>query len=36
MSAMRQIWFKANYLLAIGVGTLGWLWFIVWIGLQLI
>jgi hypothetical protein len=28
---MRDRWMKANYLIAIALATLGWIWFSVWI-----
>jgi hypothetical protein len=33
---MRQIWMKANYLVAAALATFGWLWLIVCIFKQLI
>jgi hypothetical protein len=33
---MRETWMKANYLIAIGVATTGWLWLIAWIALQML
>jgi hypothetical protein len=36
LSAVRNKWMVANYLVAIGSATAGWLYFIVWIALLLI
>ena len=33
---MRHTWMKANYLAAIIVATIGWLWFIGWLAMHLI
>jgi hypothetical protein len=33
---MRRAWMKVNYLTAIGAATVGWLWFIGWVGIQMI
>jgi hypothetical protein len=33
---MRRAWMKVNCLTAIGAATIGWLWFIGWVGIQMI
>ncbi len=33
---MRSKWMIANYLIAIGFATAGWLYFIVWVAMLLI
>jgi hypothetical protein len=33
---MRQAWMRVNYLVAIGIATIGWLCFIGWIVMKLI
>jgi len=33
---MRHYWMAANYLVAITLATIGWLWFIGWCALRLI
>jgi hypothetical protein len=34
--SMRRTFMNANYLIAIGFATIGWLWLLVWIAMQLI
>jgi hypothetical protein len=33
---MRRYWLTANYLVAITLAMIGWLWLIAWVAMQLI
>jgi hypothetical protein len=33
---MRHYWMTANYIVALALAMIGWLWLIAWIALQLI
>ncbi len=33
---MRDTWMKANYIVAISVATIGWLWLIAWTAMHVI
>jgi hypothetical protein len=33
---MRDLWLKVDYFIAAGMATVGWLWLIVWVVLQVI
>jgi hypothetical protein len=34
MARWRETWMKVNFLLAISFATVGWLWFLIWIGMK--